>query len=143
MIHEQTESVKLRNRFLLGLGVIILFFVPATIMLVNKFGYKESEIINKINNTTTFLILVKDYDSDYKDLEDILKDYKTEISYEILDSTEEDIYKRILNKLSLTTTDIKEPSIIFVKKGEVYSILVNPNKKELLTYMNNLEEEWS
>ena len=64
--------------------------------------------------------------------------------YEDLDSTDEARYKKVLYKLDISSDDIKEPTIIYVSEGKIYSSLVNVEDMENFeTYISNLENSWS
>ena len=71
MTEEQNE---LKKKILIGLGVFLLFFIPSLIAIINKFNYKESNILNRISKEESFLIVVKDKDTEMtKNIESYLK----------------------------------------------------------------------
>ena len=121
----------------------LLFFIPSLIAIINKFNYKESNILNRISKEESFLIVVKDKDTEMtKNIESYLKNKN--YVYEDLDSTDEARYKKVLYKLDISSDDIEEPTIIYVSEGKIYSSLVNVEDMENFeTYISNLENSWS
>lgn len=140
MTEEQNE---LKKKILIGLGVFLLFFIPSLIAIINKFNYKESNILNRISKEESFLIVVKDKDTEMtKNIESYLKNKN--YVYEDLYSTDEVRYKKVLYKLDISSDDIEEPTIIYVSEGKIYSSLVNVEDMENFeTYISNLENSWS
>ena len=126
MTEEQNE---LKKKILIGLGIFLLFFIPSLIAIINKFNYKESNILNRISKEESFLIVVKDKDTEMtKNIESYLKN--NNYVYEDLDSTDEVRYKKVLYKLDISSDDIEEPTIIYVSEGKIYSSLVNVEDME-------------
>ena len=104
MTEEQNE---LKKKILIGLGIFLLFFIPSLIAIINKFNYKESNILNRISKEESFLIVVKDKDTEMtKNIESYLKNKN--YVYEDLDSTDEVRYKKVLYKLDISSDDIEE-----------------------------------
>ena len=139
----ETGTEKLVKKFIIGLIVVIIFAIPTVIFLINKFIYNDSSIIKKIDNKETFMILVKDYScNNCIEIKNIIEDNNYDCVE--LNSYEENKYKNVLNKIDLSLSDIKTPSVIYVDKGKVYSFLVDVKISELKTYLktiNNLGSE--
>lgn len=136
------EVTELKKRFILGITVVLLFFIPSLFIFINKFNESDPEILNRIDNKETFFIIVTDKDKkNLKEVTNVLKDKN--LDYEIIDSSEESNYLRIMDKLEYSRDYIEEPTVIYVEKGTVYSALVNAKEKELNVYIENLEENWS
>lgn len=133
----ETGTEKLVKKFIIGLIVVIIFAIPTVIFLINKFIYNDSSIIKKVNNKETFMILVKDYScNNCKEIKNIIEDNNYDCVE--LNSYEENKYKNVLNKIDLSLSDIKTPSVIYVDKGKVYSFLVDVKISELRTYLKNI-----
>ncbi len=133
----ETETEKLVKKFIIGLIVVIIFAIPTVIFLINKFIYNDSSIIKKIDNKETFMILVKDYScNNCIEIKNIIEDNNYDCVE--LNSYEENKYKNVLNKIDLSLSDIKTPSVIYVDKGKVYSFLVDVKIGELKTYLKNI-----
>ncbi len=133
----ETETEKLVKKFIIGLIVVIIFAIPTVIFLINKFIYNDSSIIKKIDNKETFMILVKDYScNNCIEIKNIIEDNNYDCVE--LNSYEENKYKNVLNKIDLSLSDIKTPSVIYVDKGKVYSFLVDVKISELRTYLKNI-----
>lgn len=136
------EVTELKKRFVLGIIVVLLFFIPSLFIFINKFNESDPEILNRIDNKETFFIIVTNKDKkNLKEVTNVLKDKN--LDYEIVDSTEESNYLRIMDKLEYSRDYIEEPTVIYVEKGTVYSALVNAKEQELNVYIENLEENWS
>ena len=83
------------------------------------------------------MILVKDYScNNCKEIKNIIEDNNYDCVE--LNSYEENKYKNVLNKIDLSLSDIKTPSVIYVDKGKVYSFLVDVKISELKTYLKNI-----
>ncbi len=133
----ETGTEKLVKKFIIGLIVVIIFAIPTVIFLINKFIYNDSSIIKKVNNKETFMILVKDYScNNCIEIKNIIEDNNYDCVE--LNSYEENKYKNVLNKIDLSLSDIKTPSVIYVDKGKVYSFLVDVKISELKTYLKNI-----
>lgn len=133
----ETGTEKLVKKFIIGLIVVIIFAIPTVIFLINKFIYNDSSIIKKVNNKETFMILVKDYScNNCIEIKNIIEDNNYDCVE--LNSYEENKYKNVLNKIDLSLSDIKTPSVIYVDKGKVYSFLVDVKISELRTYLKNI-----
>lgn len=133
----ETGTEKLVKKFIIGLIVVIIFAIPTVIFLINKFIYNDSSIIKKIDNKETFMILVKDYScNNCIEIKNIIEDNNYDCVE--LNSYEENKYKNVLNKIDLSLSDIKTPSVIYVDKGKVYSFLVDVKISELRTYLKNI-----
>lgn len=133
----ETGTEKLVKKFIIGLIVVIIFAIPTVIFLINKFIYNDSSIIKKIDNKETFMILVKDYScNNCIEIKNIIEDNNYDCVE--LNSYEENKYKNVLNKIDLSLSDIKTPSVIYVDKGKVYSFLVDVKISELKTYLKNI-----
>lgn len=133
----ETGTEKLVKKFIIGLIVVIIFAIPTVIFLINKFIYNDSSIIKKVNNKETFMILVKDYScNNCIEIKNIIEDNNYDCVE--LNSYEENKYKNVLNKIDLSLSDIKTPSVIYVDKGKVYSFLVDVKIGELKTYLKNI-----
>lgn len=132
------EFIEMRNRFILGMVVLILFSVPFLIFIARKFMVETSPIIKGIDNEKTMLVYVEKANcSNCKEVEDMLKSYG--IKYNKINSSGDRNYANVLNKLNITTTDIDEPTLLYIEEGKFYAALVSIKSEEdvvnfLITY---------
>ena len=126
------EFIEMRNRFILGMVVLILFGIPFLIFITRKFMVETSPIIKGIDNEETMLVYVEKANCDNcKEVETMLKSYG--IKYNKINSSGDRNYGQILNKLAITTTDIDEPTLLYIEDGKFYAALVSIQTEEQLT----------
>jgi len=119
--------------------LIILFLILFGYVILHRFGGADSSIEKKISEEKDIIILV--HTSKCNNCWEIKKNLllKT-LFYEDINSDNDKRYNSILKKLNLSKNDIVEPTIIYVEKGKVNSILVNiqniDDLEEFLEYNN-------
>lgn len=136
------DFIALRNRIVLAVLVAIVFTIPLIIFIFNKFGNNSSLILNSLNKKENLVLLVtKEECKSCEDSENILK--KQKVNYTLLNKDQEINYEKIIRKIGISDDDIIVPTIIYVEEGLLYSSLVTPTKKELISYIeiNNLSED--
>ena len=125
------EFIELRNRFLIGLGICIVFMVPFFFFLKNKL-INTSKVIEAINRKEDIVLLVTSKDcSNCK----IYKKQLTNLGVNYIETNrnKDKYYEEILRKLNVVKTDIIPPTIIYIKEGALYATLVEIKTKEELT----------
>lgn len=135
------DFIALRNRIVLAVLVAIVFTIPLIIFIFNKFGNNSSLIFNSLNKKENLVLLVtKEECKSCEDSENLLK--KQKVNYTLLNKDQETNYEKIIRKIGISDDDIIVPTIIYVEEGLLYSSLVTPTKKELISYIeiNNLSE---
>lgn len=136
---DEDLSNLLRN---LGFAIvlIILFLLLFGYVILHRFGGANSSIENNIKDEKDMVILVhKSKCNTCFDIKTTL--LKHVIFYNTINSDNDKRYQSILKKLELTEQDIKEPTIIYVEKGKVVSLLVDiKNVDDLESFLeyNNL-----
>ncbi len=136
------DFIALRNRIVLAVLVAIVFTIPLIIFIFNKFGNNSSLILNSLNKKENLVLLVtKEECKSCEDSENLLK--KQKVNYTLLNKDQETNYEKIIRKIGISDDDIIVPTIIYVEEGLLYSSLVTPTKKELISYIeiNNLSED--
>ena len=132
------EFIEMRNKFILGMTVLILFGIPFLIFITRKFMVETSPILKGIDNAETMIVFVEKADcSNCKMVNDTLKSYG--IKYKKINSSSDRNYGKILHKLDITTTDIDEPTLMYIDEGKYYAALVSIKSEEevvnfLVTY---------
>lgn len=121
------EFIELKNRFLFGVGIVILFAIPIMIFLVKTYG--TSSVLNKINDDETFTILVTAKSCDNcKLVSNILKNY--DVEFVKLNSSTNKNYEEIMKKFKLENKREEYPILIYVKDGEMQANLFSIDTKE-------------
>ena len=136
------DFIALRNRIVLAVLVAIVFTIPLIIFIFNKFGNNSSLILNSLNKKENLVLLVtKEECKSCEDSENLLK--KQKVNYTLLNKDQETNYEKIIRKIGISDDDIIVPTIIYVEEGLLYSSLVTPTKKELISYIeiNNLSDD--
>ena len=130
------EVIQLRNRFILGIIIIIIFLIPLLIFISNKSGASDSIIINKINNKEKlFIFITSNNCSNCKEIEKIIKNEK--IDYIELNKDKIKNYNYILKKIDISEEEITIPSLIYEENGKNYAILTNIKEEELIDFIDN------
>ena len=123
------EFIQLRNRFLFGVGLVILFMIPITIFLVKTYGV--SSVLTKVNRKETFTIVVTSKNCDNcKFVYDILKD--NDVKFVKLNSSTNKNYEEIMQKLNIVNKREEFPVIIYVKDGVMQANLFSINSEKMV-----------
>lgn len=123
------EFIQLRNRFLFGVGLVILFMIPITIFLVKTYGV--SSVLTKVNRKETFTIVVTSKNCDNcKLVYDILKD--NDVKFVKLNSSTNKNYEEIMQKLNIVNKREEFPVIIYVKDGVMQANLFSINSEKMV-----------
>ena len=129
-----TELISLSKKIGFTLLLLIIGIILIIIMYRNKFQLKESNIIKKINNNDTFLILITDNKcSNCIEIKNILDE--NNIDYIKISNNNE--IKKVKDKLIIEEKDIEIPSLLIVSEKELKVSLVNPNNEELYLFLDN------
>lgn len=134
------EFIMLRNRFLLGVLVAIIFIVPLFFFFKNKLISNE-DILQKIRNNETLMILVVENDCiECKNYQEQLNN--DGIGYMKVNKSKDTNYELILNELNMSYDDVTSPSIIYVKNKKVVSTLTNmKTNEEIKSFIVNYKLE--
>ena len=129
-----SELISLIKKIGLTLLLLIIGIILMITMYRNKFQLKESNIIKKINNNDTFLILITDNKcSNCIEIKNILDE--NNIDYIKISNNNE--IKKVKDKLIIEEKDIEIPSLLIVSEKELKVSLVNPNNEELYLFLDN------
>ena len=117
--------------------ILLLLVIGITLMIIiyrNKYQLGESNIIKKINNNDTFLILITDNKcSNCIEIKNILDE--NNIDYIKISNNNE--IKKVKEKLIIEEKDLEIPSLLIVSEKELKVSLVNPNNEELYLFLDN------
>ena len=116
---------------------LLLLVIGITLMIIiywNKYQLGESNIIKKINNNDTFLILITDNKcSNCVQIKNILDE--NNIDYIKISNNNE--IKKVKEKLIIEEKDLEIPSLLIISEKELKVSLVNPSNEELYLFLNN------
>ena len=116
---------------------LLLLVIGITLMIIiyrNKYQLVESNIIKKINNNDTFLILITDNKcSNCVQIKNILDE--NNIDYIKISNNNE--IKKVKEKLIIEEKDLEIPSLLIISEKELKVSLVNPSNEELYLFLNN------
>ena len=117
--------------------ILLLLVIGITLMIIiyrNKYQLGESNIIKKINNNDTFLILITDNKcSNCVQIKNILDE--NNIDYIKISNNNE--IKKVKEKLIIEEKDLEIPSLLIISEKELKVSLVNPSNEELYLFLNN------
>ena len=124
--------VKLRNEFLIKVGVGLLVVILFSLMVVLVSGPKKANSVQKrLNKKDTFVILYTEKSCD------TCKDIKRRLKEDGIDYTElngSKVYEttEILEGMGLKRNIVIAPSIFYIVDGELYSYIIDV--KDVKTY---------
>ncbi len=134
------EFVELKNKFFIGMGIVILFAIPIMIFLIKTYG--NSNVLNKINKKDSFTILVTSRDCDNCSMvSSTLK--KNDVKFVKLNSATNKNYEEIMRKLTIENKSNEFPFIVYVDEGvmkaNLFSIESEKDVVEFVEYhgLNN------
>ncbi|MBQ3511292.1 MAG: hypothetical protein IJA30_03250 [Bacilli bacterium] len=134
------EFIELKNKFFIGMGIVILFAIPIMIFLIKTYG--NSNVLNKINKKDSFTILVVSKDCDNCSMvNSALK--KNDVKYVKLNSSTNKNYEEIMKKLTIENKSNEFPFIVYVDEGimkaNLFSIESEKDVAEFVEYhgLNN------
>lgn len=134
-----TEFNEFKNKVIISVIVIILFVIPLTVFVFKTYGYKESEVLDKINNKENMVLLLRNRSCDYCDNIISILD-NNEISYEIVMSTDAR-YNDIIKALDIPRNEIIEPGLVEVKDGDGIGYVVDiKNKEAVLEFIKYMDK---
>lgn len=123
------EFIELRNKFLLGMLIVLVFAIPIIIFLVKTYG--DSNVLSKINKNETFTVLVTSNDCDKCELvNDILK--KNDVKYAKLNSYTNKDYEEIMQKLEIENKRDEFPILVYVEEGQMKANLFSIDNEEMV-----------
>lgn len=115
------DFIKFRNSILVALAVTLIC-VAAVIVLFGN-GLSGGPVNKKMKNKESFLIYITQDDcSDCAKIRKFLKDKN--VTFEEIDEHSQQA-KKIFKTYDFVTDESVSPAVIYVKKGKIYSNLVN------------------
>ena len=131
---KDTELIDLIKKISYTIILLIIAISLMTVIYHNKYQLGESNIIKKINNNDTFLILITDNKcSNCVQIKNILDE--NNIDYIKISNNNE--IKKVKEKLIIEEKDLEIPSLLIISEKELKVSLVNPSNEELYLFLNN------
>lgn len=131
------ELENLFKRIFKTIIIIIVFILIVSLAFIKKFNSDESKPLKKIKKEDNITLLLRK--TKCENCNEIKRELNNQsINYIEIKTDTEKYYDSILKELEITTIDIVEPSIVTIKDGSVFSILVDiKNINELEEYLKN------
>lgn len=124
------EFVQLRNRFLFGVLVVIVFAIPIGIFLFKTYG--SSSILTKMNKKESFTILVVAKDCEKCSLvKEALEN--SNVKFIKLNRSMNKDYDEIMKKLNIENKREKFPIIVYVEDGKMKANLSSISSEEMVS----------
>ena len=117
---DDPEVIQLRNRFLLGIFIALLFCVPLIVFLTKT--YSATSALTRLRKNETFVMLIiKDDCSKCDVATDVLK--KNKVKYSILNKDRNKNYDEIMKRISLENSEDDYPVMVYLKDGKMVANL--------------------
>ena len=131
------EFIELRNKFLLGVLIFLIFAIPIFFFVRNKMFMPDTKIMKSLKKNESMLILiVEDKCSRCTKSKELLNEL--DVNYFILNKSTNRDYNSIIKKLNLSKEDTEIPAIILVNEGQVYSYISNiKSSKEITSFVKS------
>lgn len=112
------EFILLRNRFLVAVGVVLVFAIPTLLFVVKSFGREVTDVLKGLNEKEDMLIYVESNDcTGCLEVKQVLEDKNVE--YMILNIDKNIDYEEIIRKLGVSRKVVEVPSLIYVEDGDM------------------------
>ena len=122
------ELIELKNRFLLGIGLALLFCIPLFFFFKNRWNF-SSKLVTKVkeNEEIVFLIEKKNCPT-CKEIEQELN--RLQVNYSIINNTQTKEYDDLLLLIDIPKKEINPPTIMYIKEQKLVATLVDINDSE-------------
>lgn len=128
------EFIELRNRFLIGILIAVIFSVPLFVFVYKTFS--SPQVLTKIEKGDTFSILIVAEECENCKLVENILDNKDIKYLKVNKSTNKD-YASIMEKLGIKNKNDSFPIIVYVKDGKMVGNLMNiDSEKEVEGFLN-------
>ena len=128
------EFRQLMKKFFLSVLVTVIFMIPIFFFLRNKILIPKSGILTDINKNKTMVIYITK--NNCNKCNQMKKTIKNTNYKELNKDTNRD-YEEIISKLGVNKSNISFPTIMYVKKGNLISYIVDVNETEVKEFIKN------
>ncbi len=123
------DFIKLRNRVLIGILIVLAFLIPLIFLFINKFDAGSSKLIKKINKEESVTVLLTSPDcKTCKEIEKLLS--SKNVNYYKLDISKKNEYQEFLQRLTITEKEVVLPTIMYINEGNLVATLVEVKDDE-------------
>lgn len=130
---DSDEFIELKNRFLLGLLVAIIFAFLLILFFTNKFSFRNGKVLKAINQDKTFFLLLIDSKECSQCSNYLEKLEDSDVKYYKYDVSIKTDYEEILEKVELTDEMIECPGIIYIEKGEMVANIMGIDDEDIFS----------
>lgn len=130
------EFIEMRNKFFLGVFIFLVFAIPIFFVFKNKIFIGDSKLLKSIKKQDDIVILlVENKCNRCTKSKEVLNNL--DINYFILNKSKDRDYETVINKIEIDR-DIELPSLIYLKKGKLYSYIFNiKSEQEITNFIEN------
>lgn len=138
---KDSEFIQLRNRFLLALGITIIFIIPISLFVYNRFSNKSELLKNILDNKNLIIYLTKDKCTTCDKLKTVFTE--NNIPYYEVNIDRNDEYEEIMLRIGMSKSYVITPGIIYVEKGKMLVNMMELDENSLRSFLinNNLVKE--
>lgn len=112
------EFILLRNRFLVAVGVALIFAIPTLLFVVKSFGREVTDVLKGLNEKEDMLIYVESNDcTGCLEVKQVLEDKN--VDYMVLNIDKNTDYEEIIRKIGISKKVVEVPSLIYVEDGDM------------------------
>ena len=131
---QDPEFIKLRNRFLTGILICLILFIPFFLFLYQKIYPHDTAIMKKIKNEETMYILITQNScNECKRWEESIKG---KLDYSKINKDRDSSYQRLLEELDIEKDDITPPALMYIKNGQLDSMVMNQKAEDMMRFLN-------
>ena len=134
---DDPEFRKIVGKAIFAVSVALVFAIPLFFVFKNKFTVEKSSLVDDINAEKSVFLYITE--KNCKKCNTLKKELdNNEINYIELNKDKNIDYKEVINSLSLDSSNLDSPTLIYVEKGEVQSFIVDISSKKVLNgYIEN------
>lgn len=134
---DDSEFIELRSRFILGILICIVFLIPVFFFLYNRL-IKTGSVMKKIQKNDSFIVFVIDnHCQECSRYQSILRDRN--IDYVVSNKDKDIHYEKYLEKLDMSESFIKVPTVIYIENGHLFAFLPIEEEGDLLNFLDSLK----
>ena len=136
---QDQEFIALRNRFLFSLLITIIFVIPVSILVINKFSSSKSDLLKYIEQKKNIVIyLTTDECSKCEEYQKLLDN--EHVAYFELNTKKAQEFKEIMSRIEMTSKYATAPGVVYVENGKLSANIVDiKNSNELLQFIENYD----
>lgn len=127
---------KKREFLIIGIIILLLIVILVVMKLANNRNIKDISIEEIIKSNKTEIVYVENSDKKKCEKCKEIKKYldKNNIEYVLYDVNKhkKPEYEKMLQSLSINSSDFNYPAIIYIKDGSLYSDIININNTKVI-----------